>query len=94
MGERVNNLREKVELAAKGKLDWSPKSNWVEEAGGLPKPIEEMALALIRTEGFTRERAIATAVNRSKVLAAKGNPKYIKAVAQWEKMKASTHKKD
>ncbi len=79
-------------VALAGKLDWSPKSNWVEKAGGLPKPFEDMALALIK-DGMSRSRAIATAVSRAKVLAAKGQAKYIAAVAQWEKMKQSTKAK-
>jgi hypothetical protein len=80
-------------IEKKGKLDWSPKSNWVEEEGGLPKPIEEMAHDLITERGMTRERAIAVSINRARLLAAKGNPKYIKAIAQWEAMKARRHAK-
>ena len=86
---------------AKGRLDWSPKSNWVEKAGGLPKYIEDIAVALIRDQGMTRERAIATAVSRVKKWAAGGDgvsaevqAKAAKALAEWEKMKASTHTKD
>lgn len=87
---------------AKGRLDWSPKSNWVEKAGGLPKYIEDIAVALIRDQGWTRERAIATAVSRVKKWAAGGGDvnadtqaKAAKALAEWEKMKASTKvKKD
>lgn len=84
-----------VALAAKGRLDWSPKSNWVEESGGLPKYIEDIALALIRDHGMDRSRAIATAVSRVKKWAAgagdvKGDTraKAAAALAQWEKLKA------
>lgn len=89
-------------VTAKGSLDWSPKENWVDEQGGLPKYIEEIALALIRERGMNRSRAIATAISRVKVWAAGGaafghtgsrvNPdtqaKALAALAQWEAMKA------
>jgi hypothetical protein len=67
------------------------KTNWVEKAGNLPRPIADMAGDLITERGFDTSRAIATAVSQSKKLAAKGNAKYVKAVAQWERMKASAH---
>jgi hypothetical protein len=87
---------EQVEISkGTGRLDWSPKSNWVEEAGGLPKYVEDIALALIRERGMKRDRAIAVAINRVKMWAAGGgdvNPdtraKAAKAVRQWERMKA------
>lgn len=79
-----------IALAAVGTLDYSPKKNWVEKAGGLPKFIEDMALHMIQDSGLTREHAIAASVQRTKVLAAKGNARAVAALAQWEKMKAST----
>lgn len=79
----------------KGTLDWSPKENWVDKVGGLPKYIERIALALIRERGMPRERAIPVAINRVKMWAAGGgdvNPdtraKAAKAVAEWEAKKA------
>lgn len=82
-------------IVALGKLDWSPKKNWVEDEGGLPKFIEDIALALIRDHGYARERAIATAVSRVKRWAAGGGDvkpetqaKAAKALASWEAMKA------
>lgn len=85
---------------AKGRLDWSPKKNWVENAGGLPKYIEDIAVALIRDHGFTRERAIATAVNRVKKWAsgvgnvnADTRAKAAAAVAEWEAIKAKSKAK-
>jgi hypothetical protein len=78
---------------AKGKLDWSPKKNWVEEEGGLPKGIESMAVHMMSESGLTREHAIAASVQRAKVLAAKGEARWIKEVAQWEKMKSNRHAK-
>lgn len=92
MGDAVDKLVIKL---AKGKLDWSPKSNWVEKAGGLPKFIEDMAVHMMENSGLTREHAIAASVQRTKVLAAKGNARASAALAQWTKMKASTKgKKD
>ena len=80
-----------VELTKKGSLDWSPKENWVDQEGGLPTFIENMAIHMMENSGLTREHAIRASVVRTKVLAAKGNDRAIKALAQWEKMKASAH---
>lgn len=46
----------------KGALNWSPRANWVDRAGGLPAYINSVAVALVRG-GMPRERAIPTAVN-------------------------------
>lgn len=78
-----------LDLTAKGKLDWSEKHNWVEDNGGLPKFIEDMAVHMMQNSGLTREHAIPASVQRTKVLAAKGNRRAIEALAQWEKAKAS-----
>jgi uncharacterized protein YdaT len=67
------------------------RKNWVAQEGNLPPFIDEVADALMRDEGFTRERAIATAVSRVRVWAAKGNAKAVKALAQWEALKAKAH---
>ena len=85
MGKAVDRL---IALS-KGKLDWSPKKNWVEEEGGLPPGIESMAVHMMENSGLTREHAIPAAVVRAKVLAAKGEARWVKEVAQWEKMKDS-----
>ena len=84
-----------VELAAKGRLDWSPKKNWVENAGGLPKYIEDIALALIRDHGMDRSKAISIAISRVKKWAAGGGDvnadtraKAQKALAEWTALKA------
>lgn len=66
------------------------KTNWVEKAGGLPKAIADMAGDLITERGMTTSEAIATAVSQAKKLAAKGNAKYVAAVAEWERKKASS----
>lgn len=79
--------------AARCSLDRSPKKNWVEEEGGLPNYICEVARAIMRS-GKSRDRAIAAAVNRVKRWAVdpkvtpKTRAKAAAAVAQWEKMKA------
>lgn len=80
-------------IELKGKLDWSPKSNWVEDNGGLPKFIEDMAVHMMENSGLTREHAIAASVQRTKVLAAKGNRRAIQALAQWEALKAKAKAK-
>ena len=84
-------------------LDESPGSNWVQEAGGLPEYICEIARAVKRT-GKTTSEAISIAVSRVKVWASgKGvdkdtQAKAAKAVAEWEakkaKSKAKTKAKD
>ncbi len=73
-------------------LDEKPGSNWVQEEGGLPEFICEMARA-IKREGKSTSSAIAIAVGRVKQLAAKGNAKAAKAAAQWERLKAKSHEK-
>jgi hypothetical protein len=71
-------------------LDRSAKKNWVEKAGGLPSYIERIAKHIHYDSGLSISHAIAAAVNRVKVLCAKGNAQACAAVAQWEKKKAST----
>jgi hypothetical protein len=86
-----------------GQLDWSPRSNWVEEEGGLPDYIERIALHLV-AKGMPRARAIATAVNAAKKWCATGEvyqwpgiqninmgsrAEACAAAARWEAMKAS-----
>lgn len=68
------------------------KVNWVEEAGGLPDYMVRVAKH-IYAGGATLEAAIAGAISQTKKRAADGNKEAIAAVAQWEKMKASTHAK-
>ncbi len=91
-----------VKLAAKGStLAKTPESdNWVDYEGGLPAYIEEVAKSLHEKRGMTIQRAIATAVSRIKKWAAgegDTNPdtkaKAAAALAQWEKMKASSNAK-
>lgn len=79
----------------RGRLDWSPRKNWVERSGGLPRYVEDIALALIRDHGYSRERAIAIAISRVKLWAAGGGEvsadtraKAAKAVAEWTALRA------
>lgn len=83
-----------------GKLDWSPRKNWVENEGGLPKYIEKVAIGIMKGTGKPREQAIPIAINRIKRWAAgldgvKADTvaKSIAALAAWEKMKASAKAK-
>jgi hypothetical protein len=65
-------------------LDRKPgESNWVDKAGGLPSYIERTAKHIHSDSGLSISHAIAAAVNRVKVLAAKGNAQAIKALAEW-----------
>lgn len=75
----------------KGSLDWSPKKNWVDQEGGLPTFIENMAIHMMENSGLTREHAIRASIVRTKVLAAKGNRRAVEALAKWEAMKAKAH---
>lgn len=52
-----------------------------------------MAVHMMENSGLTREHAIAASVQRTKVLAGKGNARASAALAQWEKMKASAKSK-
>ena len=78
-----------------GRLDWSPRKNWIENEGGLPRYIEEVAIGIMKS-GKTREQAIPMAINRIKRWAAgldgvkaDTQAKAVAALAAWEKMKAS-----
>lgn len=89
-----------------GRLDRSPRSNWVEEQGGLPKYIERIAVHLVG-KGMSTSHAIATAVNATKKMCSSGdlnwpglqqvNPgsraEACAAVARWEAMKAAARAK-
>lgn len=90
-------IDDEIEL---GRLDWSPRKNWVESEGGLPRYIEEVAIGIMKGSGYPRERAIPMAISRIKKWAAglggvtqKTQAKAIAALAKWEKMKASAKAK-
>lgn len=65
-------------------------SNWVEEAGGLPRYIKRVARHIRSDSGYTESRAIAAAISQTKKRAAEGNAEAIAAIAEWNRMKAST----
>lgn len=79
-------------------LDEKPGSNWVQDAGGLPQYICEIARA-IKRGGKSTSQAIAIAVSRVKVWAtgkgvdAKTQAKAVAAVAEWEKKRVSSKAK-
>lgn len=81
-------------------LDRSPKKNWVERAGGLPKYINDIAHDLHTERGMTISRAIATAISKVKKWAAGGDnvkpdtrAKAAAALAEWETLKAKSKAK-
>ena len=81
-------------------LDRSPKANWVERAGGLPRYINDIAHDLHTERGMTISRAIATAVSKVKKWAAGGDnvkpdtrAKAAAALAEWEKLKVKNKAK-
>lgn len=89
-----------LKLAAGCSLDSSPKKNWVEKSGGLPKYICEIAKGVMRS-GKTKSQAIAIAVSRVKKWAAGGDDveadtraKAVKALAQWEALKVKNKAKN
>ena len=82
-----------------GRLNWSPRKNWVENENGLPRYIEEVSIGIMKS-GKTREQAIPIAISRIKRWAAgldgvkkDTQMKAIESLAQWEKMKASARAK-
>lgn len=88
----------------RGRLNVSPKENWVDKVGGLPDYIDRIAVHLVE-KGMSRSHAIATAVNAAKKMCATGDVNFpghqdvnpgsraeaCKAVAEWEKKKAQSH---
>jgi hypothetical protein len=68
--------------------------NWVEKAGGLPSYIKRIAKHIYYDGSLhprTVSHAIAAAVERVKVLAAKGNAQAVAALAQWEAKRGKAH---
>lgn len=74
-------------------LDRSPKENWVDKVGGLPSYIERIAKHIHSDSGLSISHAIAAAVERVKVLAAKGNAQAIRALAEWNAKRAKSKAK-
>lgn len=77
-------------------LNEKPGSNWVQKAGSLPNYVCEVAKA-IRKTGKNTSTAIAMAISRIKRWAATGEGdtkvKAVKAIAEWEALKAKSHAK-
>ncbi len=69
-------------------LDRSPRKNWVEMTGRLPPYIEEVAKSIHEKRGVPLDSAIPIAIATIKKRAAGGNAKAIKALAEWEALKA------
>lgn len=101
MGAVVVFSRDEIDLIAAlagCSLDEKPGSNWVQDAGGLPEYICEIARAIKRT-GKTTSQAISIAVSRVKKWAAgvgvdkKTQAKAAAAVAEWEKLKGKSKAK-
>lgn len=97
LSEVSSHDMEDIEL---GRLNWSPRENWIDQNGGLPRYIEDIAIAIMRSTGYPRERAIPIAINRVKRWAkgldgvnADTQAKAIKALAEWEAMKAKAKAK-
>lgn len=94
MNMSLSAYRESEEYVELGRLNWSPRVNWVEKEGGLPRYIEKVAIGIMKGTGMPRERAIPIAISRIKVWAtgkgvnADTQAKAIKALAEWEKLKA------
>lgn len=94
-----------------GKLERVPgKQNWVDNAGGLPKYIERIAVHLHEEKGYEIGRSIAVAVNACKRMCGSGDLNFkgkqnvnaksraqaCAAIAEWEakKMKSKVNKGD
>ena len=85
----------KVSSSALPSLNRSPKKNWVEKRGGLPKYIERVAKQM-EAKGYPRSRAIRLAIGIIERWAVgKGGvgkdiqAQAAKALAQWEALKNS-----
>lgn len=92
----VFDLARKPEHSSKTHPDLPNKpggpDNWVEKVGGLPDFIKRIAKHIFYdSQPMTVSHAIAAAVQRVKQLAAKGNPKAIKALAEWTAKKGASH---
>lgn len=99
-GKSISGAEQKLVRTPGGRMgdptsrNLSPRENWVDRAGGLPKYIRMVRNALLR-EGHSMGKATAMAVSAIKRWAKGGDnvtPKVqaaaAKALAEWEKMKA------
>jgi hypothetical protein len=81
-------------MGSSASLDRSPRKNWVENSGGLPPYVREVARSIHNKRGVPLSRAISLAIGVMKRWAAGGGDvtaqtraKAAKAVAQWEALK-------
>ena len=96
MSLELSMLEEDLDDIELGRLNWSPRKNWIEIVNGdLPKFITDVALGIMRGTGYPRERAIPIAISRIKVWARGGGgvnadtvAKAAAALAAWEALKA------
>lgn len=92
----LSMLEEDLQDIELGRLNWSPRKNWIEIVNGdLPKFITDVALGIMKGTGYPRERAIPIAISRIKVWARGGGgvnadtvAKAAAALAAWEALKA------
>jgi len=94
----VYNLKLKADHSSRMHPDLPEKpggpDNWVEKVGGLPPFIKRVAKHIFYdSTGMTVDHAVAAAVEKCKEWAAKGNPKAIVAIAQWEAKRGLSHAK-
>lgn len=94
--EDVDMIVGALELASARSLDRSPRKNWVENEGGLPRYVREVANAILRENPqYSISRAISIAIGRIKRWIVSPNTtaatkaKATAAIAQWTKMRAS-----
>lgn len=98
MSLELSMLEEDLDDIELGRLNWSPRKNWIEIVNGdLPKFITDVAIGIMKGTGYPRERAIPIAISRIKVWARGGGgvnadtvAKAAAALAAWEALKAKT----
>ena len=96
MSLELSILEEDLQDIELGRLNWSPRKNWIEIVNGdLPKFITDVTLGIMKGTGYPRERAIPIAISRIKVWARGGGgvnadtvAKAAAALAAWESLKA------
>ena len=96
MSLELSMLEEDLQDIELGRLNWSPRKNWIEIVNGdLPKFITDVAMGIMKGTGYPRERAIPIAISRIKVWARGGGgvnadtvAKAAAALAAWEALKA------
>lgn len=96
MSLELSMLEEDLQDIELGRLNWSPRKNWIEIVNGdLPKFITDVAIGIMKGTGYPRERAIPIAISRIKVWARGGGgvnadtvAKAAAALAAWEALKA------